>query len=560
MFRPLTLIALIADALLCVAVGLGVPALVGAINWLATQGWVDTPFSAIITAATAVWGLGLGGEVTFTIDPATYPQLGLVEPFSFMVSVAPLLFAVLIAVFGWRAGARMTVDESEHPWFEFVIGVAVFVGAAVVSLQLTNPDVVAVNVTSAVVPGALVWLLAMLAGMRVWEFVPWERWLGEKCDLVFELAGRAARVAAGLIVGVFGLASLALLVAFFIGTGRVIALQQALQLDISGVVTVGLAHLAYLPTAVVWAASWLLGSGFALGEGAYSQLGGTQAGPLPAIPLLGLVPEGELPALWALVAVPLALAIALCLIDRMLSPSDADRPWYLRLAPGAIGGLLAAVAMSLCGLLARGSLGPGRLSDFGPHPGWMLLAAVVIFLVAACVGTFVPLEMIGMDAAAKVLRPAPASPAAQHDETVASSVAHEPAVTKPPVSPVSPVWPGESVSPASSREPGPSWFTDDPFEAEPYAAEADEYDPVAQPEGRQPEGRQSEVSGDRAKRPDAHWSQAGEPAAADASEGAGDDARDGQRRDPKEVSRRDLSEVLRRPDEPDIYADLDDDL
>ncbi|WP_201518567.1 DUF6350 family protein [Gulosibacter hominis] len=556
MFRPLTLISLIADALLCVAVGLGVPALVGAINWLATQGWVDTPFSAIITAATAVWGLGLGGEVTFTIDPATYPQLGLAEPFSFMVSVAPLLFTVLIAVFGWRAGARMTIDENELPWFEFVIGVAAFVGAAVVSLQLTTPDVVAVNVTSAVVPGALAWLLAMLAGMRVWEFIPWERWLGEKTDLVFELAGRAARVAAGLVVGVFGLASLALLVAFFIGTGRVIALQQALQLDISGVVTVGLAHLAYLPTAVVWAASWLLGSGFALGEGAYSQLGGTHAGPLPAIPLLGLVPEGELPALWALVALPLALAIALCLIDRMLSPNDADRPWYLRLLPGAVGGLLAAVALSLCGVLARGSLGPGRLSDFGPHPGWMLLAAVLIFMVAACVGTFVPLEMIGMDAAAKVLRPAPvASTATQQGETVTSPAAREPAEAKPPVSPVWPGSPGETVLPVSSREPGLSWFTDDPFEAEPYAAEIDEHYPVAQPEVSQPEG-----SGDRAKRPDAHWSRADGSAAVDASEGAAGDGRKAQRRDPKEVSRRDLSEVLRRPDEPDIYADLDEDL
>ncbi|WP_311478347.1 DUF6350 family protein [uncultured Gulosibacter sp.] len=521
MFRPLTLISLIADALLCVAVGFGVPALVGAISWLATQGWVDTPFSAIIMAATAVWGLGLGGEVTFTVDPATYPQLGLPEPFSFMVSVAPLLFAVLIAVFGWRAGARMTVDENRQPWFEFVVGIAAFVGAAVFSLQFTNPDVVAVDVTSAVVPGALIWLLAMLAGMRVWEFVPWERWLGEKTDLVLELAGRAARVAAGLIVGVFALASLALLVAFFTGVGRVIALQQALQLDISGVVAVGLAHLAYLPTAVVWAASWLLGSGFALGEGSYSQLGGTHAGPLPAVPLLGLVPEGELPALWALVALPLALATALCLSDRMLAPSDAGRPWYLRLVPGAIGGLLAAAALSLCGVLARGSLGPGRLSDFGPHPGWMLLAAIVIFVVAACMGTFVPLEIIGLDAAAK-----------------------------PSVSPVASREPGSSREPMSSREPGPSWFAGDRFEAEPYAAEVDDHDSGVQPE----------VSSDRAKRPDARWPRAVGSAAAGASEVAADHGRSGQRRDPKEVSRRDLSEVLRRPDEPDIYADLDDEL
>ncbi len=535
MFRPLTLISLIADALLCVAVGFGVPALVGAISWLATQGWVDTPFSAIIMAATAIWGLGLGGEVTFTVDPATYPQLGLAEPFSFMVSVAPLLFAVLIAVFGWRAGARMTVDENRQPWFEFVVGIAAFVVAAVVSLQFTNPDVVAVDVTSAVVPGALIWLLAMLAGMRVWEFVPWERWLGEKTDLVLELAGRAARVAAGLIIGVFALASLALLVAFFTGVGRVIALQQALQLDISGVVAVGLAHLAYLPTAIVWAASWLLGSGFALGEGSYSQLGGTHAGPLPAVPLLGLVPEGELPALWALMALPLALATALCLSDRMLAPNDAHRPWYLRLVPGVIGGLLAAVALSLCGVLARGSLGPGRLSDFGPHPGWMLLAAFLIFVVAACMGTFVPLEMIGLDAAAKVLRQGPvASPAAQPKETVPSAAAAETAAAKPSGSP---------------GEPGPSWFADDRFEAEPYAAEVDDHDSGVQPE----------VSSDRAKRPDARWSRAGD-AAADASEGAAGHGRIGRRRDPKKVSRRDLSEVLRRPDEPDIYADLDDEL
>ena len=168
-------------------------------------------------------------------------------------------------------------------------------------------------------------------------------------------------------------------------------------------------------------------------------------------------------------------------------------------------------------------------------------------MVAACVGTFVPLEMIGMDAAAKVLRPASvASTAAQQGETVASPAAPEPSTANPPVSP---------ASSASRRELGPSWFTDDPFEAEPYAGEIDEHYPVAQPEVSQPEG-----SGDRAKRPDAHWSRADGSAAADASEGAAGDGRDARRRDPKEVSRRDLSEVLRRPDEPDIYADLDEDL
>lgn len=556
MTRPLTLIALLADALLCVALGLGVPLLIGIAGWLATTGWNDTPFSVLVAAASALWALGLGGGVGLTISPQAFPELELAEPFAFVVSVAPLTFAALIVTFAWRSGARLSADNDlDFPWLDVLASVVSFAAAAVLSLQFAPDSYLRIDTVGAVVTGTLLWTAAFLIGLRVWEYVPWSDLLGDRVDTVMALTTQSVKLASGLVVGMFGLASLAMLVALLTGVGRAIALMQVLQLDVWGAIALGLVQLAYVPTLLVWAMSWLFGPGFALGEGSYANLGGTVAGPLPAAPILGLVPETIGMFMWALIALPLILAIAIALATRIQDPDADKRPLLQRIVVPLAGSLGAALVLALLAHLSRGSLGPGRLLDFGPHPGWMLVASFGVFVVGTLAATLIPVNAlvpglvdepeVAAEAAdrqrAEATEPAAATAdrnwlwkrnAASGEELTSVETQHRGGVRA-----------GDTAQPAAAddefdfEEPSdwPPSATSEPDASVTAEAEPTESAPI-KPTPSKPESR--DTAADEADAPpERGW---------------------GRRHEPK--SQPDLSEVLRRPGEPDIYADLDDDL
>lgn len=395
MTRISALIAALADAALTVAIGLAVPLLVSVSSWLITGGFQTTAFEVPFTIAAAIWALGLGGGVGFSISPEAYPALGLSEPFTFVVSIAPLAFTAFVAWMGWRAGRRLRDEDA--PWAGVLGSAVAFAVTAWLSLAFATADPMRIDVQGAVTVGTLTWGVMLLIGLRAWEYLPWERWLGESAEAIADIAARAVRIAAGLVTGVFGLASACLLIALLTGMGRVIGLMETLHLDTAGVIGVGLLQLAYLPTLIVWTAAWLLGPGIQLGEGSLATLGGTDAGPLPTVPLLGLLPEGSSTYLWALVALPVALAAVLALLTRARGEANRgvdERVWWQRLLPAAVGALLAAIALAVFAQLSRGSIGPGRLAEFGPQPWSVLLAAFGLFALGGAIGTFLPLESL----------------------------------------------------------------------------------------------------------------------------------------------------------------------
>ncbi|MDJ1369999.1 cell division protein PerM [Gulosibacter molinativorax] len=390
MTRIPSLIAAIADAALTVAIGFVIPLAITLASWLITGGFQTTAVELPVTVAASIWALGLGGGVGFSISPETYPALGIAEPFRFVISVAPLAFTAFIAWMGWRAGDGLSDDDA--PWAGLGASTVTFALASWLSLAFATAEPMRIDVAGAVVVGTCTWLVMLLFGLRVWEYLPWEKWLGARVSDLTDLAPRALRIATGLVVGTLALATIALLVALVTSMGRVIGLMEALQLDVASIIGIGLLQLAYLPTMIVWAAAWLLGPGIQLGAGSTATLGGTDAGPLPVLPLLGMLPEGSSPYLWALIALPLALAAVIALIARNRNPGIDARVWWERLLPPAAGALAAAVALAVAAQLSRGSLGPGRLTEFGPEPWWMLLAAFGLFTLGGAIGAFLPLE------------------------------------------------------------------------------------------------------------------------------------------------------------------------
>ncbi len=122
-----------------------------------------------------------------------------------------------------------------------------------------------------------------------------------------------------------GLGALAVAVSLVLGGGEVIALFEAGHMDALGATVITLAQLAYLPTLVVWALSFVAGPGFALGVGTAVSPAGTQLGIVPGIPVLGAVPESASSWLLLLALLPVALGALAGWIARshLLAPATA---------------------------------------------------------------------------------------------------------------------------------------------------------------------------------------------------------------------------------------------
>lgn len=175
---------------------------------------------------------------------------------------------------------------------------------------------------------------------------------------------------------VFGAGLVLTLVMVVFHLGRINQLNDALGADPVGVVMLGLGQLMVLPNVALWAASWMAGPGFGLGEGSDITWSQSNPGLLPLIPGLGAVPApGPLPAgLWLCALVPVAAGAlagwrALRVVSRLSS-------WQAKAETAGWACLVAALVLSLATALAGGSLGAARLSGLGAPP--LLFGAAVL--------------------------------------------------------------------------------------------------------------------------------------------------------------------------------------
>jgi hypothetical protein len=197
------------------------------------------------------------------------------------------------------------------------------------------------------------------------------------------------RGAAFALVAVTAVSAVGIAIATVVRGGEVVALFQAARVDALGATVITLGQLAYLPTLLVWTASWLAGPGFAVGVGTAVSPAGTQLGVVPGIPVLGLLPENS--SIWMLIVVIIPIgagALAGWAVRSRLvwegTPLGTAPRAVIALGIGALTAGVAAVAA----LLAGGSLGPGRLAEAGPSAlpfalalgGEVLLGAAILLL------------------------------------------------------------------------------------------------------------------------------------------------------------------------------------
>jgi hypothetical protein len=223
----------------------------------------------------------------------------------------------------------------------------------------------------------------VLAPFIVGLFVGWRPWEADRSSRALipeipnawrDIIDTALRIAGTTLAGLVVIASFALMALLLLGFSTEIALYESLHTGILGGLVITVAQLAFVPVALVWTISWIAGPGFTLGIGANVSPFATTVGAVPAIPLLGAIPEtntlGEwvtvLPAMFAFIAAT-RFAVELRSRGPFFNPRDiAD------LGRVAVTAVLVAVAIALTmfviGSYAAGSAGPGRFAQVGIDP------------------------------------------------------------------------------------------------------------------------------------------------------------------------------------------------
>ena len=402
MTRRLTLLFASLEALLVVAIGVAIPLVPLTITWAAHFGF-GVDWLVFWRAAVDAWLLGHGVDVAFTLDPLLATALGMPaagEPVR--VTIALLGFALLTALLGVRAGGR--IAETGHRLLGGGAAVAVF---AALSLAVTwsalhasaRPSLVQGLLLPAAVFGAGILIGLLRAGRSPVAGSPGNRvrdWIdGRSPEL---RAGAAAALRAGIGAVALTTAAAALLVAalFFVRFSDMIGLYEALHTEVVGGIALTAGQLALTPNLVLWAVSWLVGPGFAIGAGSFVSPVGTALGPLPALPVLGALPTGDSILGFAGLLVPVVagfvagVAVRPALV-RELGGLRVTEVLGVARGAGVGGGLLTGFLAAASG----GSAGPGRLAQVGPDP--------------LAVGLFAALELglaVGVGLAAASRRPA----------------------------------------------------------------------------------------------------------------------------------------------------------
>ncbi|XTZ15920.1 cell division protein PerM [Micromonospora echinospora] len=195
---------------------------------------------------------------------------------------------------------------------------------------------------------------------------------------------------AGLLLAGAGAGAAGLAIAT--GGGDAADMIGAYRTGVAGQAGITLVSLAYAPNAAIWATSYLLGPGFAVGTDTAVRTSEVSVGALPAVPLLAGLPRGPVDGLGALLlAVPVLIGMAAgwLLARRLLRSAADDRTplhWGPLLGTAALAGPVAGLLVGAAAAVSGGPLGGGRLAEVGPVAWQVTAVATAVVTVGALLG------------------------------------------------------------------------------------------------------------------------------------------------------------------------------
>jgi hypothetical protein len=387
MNRQLTLLFAAFEALLVVAIGIAIPLVPLTLLWGIHYG-LAIDWTVFWRAAVDIWLVGHGVDITVVLDSTVSKSLGLAAASTpVTITLALLGFSLLTVLLGVRAGRR--VAETSHVLLGAVASLVTFGFASlVVTLSAQHPVANPSLWQGTILPTA-VFAVGLLIGSQVVTTKsravgPIRRWVLGWPSHVRTIVVTSLRSGAIAAAGLLTIASIVTMVAIITSYAEIISLYEALHTEVLGGVAVTLGQLALLPNIVLWAATWLIGPGFAIGAGSTVSPLATTVGPIPAIPVLGALPTGDLAFGYVGLLAPVVVGF---LVAAVLGPRIAGELRRRELAIVALGiGVTAATIIGLLVWASAGSAGPGRLNEVGPEPWIVTALAFVEFSVAAGLG------------------------------------------------------------------------------------------------------------------------------------------------------------------------------
>lgn len=393
MNRPLTALFAALEALLVVGIGVGISLVPLTILW-AVQYGLQVDWIVFWRASVDIWLLGNGGDLYITLDQVTANGLGFPGADTpFLLSTAPLGFALLTTLFGVRAGRR--IGETPHPRVGTTAALGVFAALALgltlsALYPLARPSIWQGVLLPTVFFASGIAIGLGRVGVAEHTGTRMTAWLRRWPAHLPEVLGLALRGGTAAVAGVTSAAALAVAALMLTNYADIIALYESAHAGVLGGITLTIGQLAFLPNLVIWAAAWLVGPGFAIGTGSAVSPLGTSLGPLPAIPILGALPTGDLAFGFLGLLVPVLCGFLAGVIIRshvLRIVGEASRTRWLLVA-GVGMAVAGGVVLGLLAWASAGAAGPGRLVDVGPSPLLVGLFAALEIGIAATIGLF----------------------------------------------------------------------------------------------------------------------------------------------------------------------------
>ena len=399
MNRPITALFAALEALLVVGIGVGIPLVPLTLLW-AFQYGLQLDWTVFWRASVDTWLLGHGTDVLLTLDPLTATTVGFAGASTpFVVSITILGFALLTVLLGARAGRR--IAETPHQILGLSVAVLVFAGLALgLTLsalhQFARPSIWQGTLWPTVMFAVGLAVGATVTRLRLEARVApgtsedsasarggWSEGIPRRAIITGSLRGGMAAVAALIALAAVGLAVL-----LVVNYGEVIALYERIHAGALGGIALTVGQLAFLPNLVVWVASWLVGPGFAIGTGSSVSPLGTSLGPIPAVPVLGVLPSGDFTFgfLGLLVPVVIGFLVGVAIRPALLRAVGNDRQLLPLVLTGVGIGIAGGLILGVLAWLSGGAAGPGRLAQVGPDALAVSLFAALEFGVPAVIG------------------------------------------------------------------------------------------------------------------------------------------------------------------------------
>lgn len=399
------------DALISAAALLLVLVAGSSLSWFvdagATTDWFDSFRNSI-----NIWFALHGVSLNFAAG-----NFGAIVVPAFAIQVLPLGAALLIFGLGWRGGKRL--EDSTELWPGWIGATIVYGGVSAGLLSLAATKTLSPNPVSAyfvpslvyvggVVCGSLFGAIGSRANLAA-ERVAGRNWvdgLTQKVNwVVASVASPALRAGTAFVFVLQALSAVIMAVLLGYNWLNVIQLYEQLQGGVAGGFSATLMQMAFLPNLIFYVSTWLTGPGFAIGTGSSVSPLGTALGPLPTIPVFGVIPQGDLSVGMIVLVVPVLIALISTVAVKKYAAEARHNfatPLASSLAMGLSIGFVAAFEMTVLALVTHASIGPGRMQNIGADPLWVF------------VWVFVEVSVIAFLASFYAAKPNAASPIPEH--------------------------------------------------------------------------------------------------------------------------------------------------